>query len=292
MLRRCVASVCGGANIKYFRRRRDARQQAKDRAFRHERRNETGRRPGCKCRSRDYREHHECAVMSGPVANQVHFLHEPRRDTVRVYDAATKHRADDWRHPQPHQGFTHNGDERGVVEDPAKQGAARHASPLGVVVRVDGHHAGNARVATRRKDQRNGSADRDPGQVALLRNSESWERAAGAYGRITAPVLVVWGSDDWARPSERRHDEGLVPGAAAVTIAGGGHFLPLDKPDAVISHLKNFAGHAIQNVGISFPLRAISRHRCYERGSGTCTRRGPRAFGAPLVPHAPLADQG
>ena len=43
-----------------------------------------------------------------------------------------------------------------------------------------------------------------------------------------------------------------MPGAAAVTIAGGGHFLPLDKPDAVISHLKNFAGHAIQNVGISF----------------------------------------
>jgi pimeloyl-ACP methyl ester carboxylesterase len=58
------------------------------------------------------------------------------------------------------------------------------------------------------------------------------------------PVLFVWGSEDWARPSERLHDESLVSGAAAVTIAGGGHFLPLDKPDAVISHLKNIANQS------------------------------------------------
>ena len=80
--------------------------------------------------------------------------------------------------------------------------------------------------------------------IALLRNSESWERATKEYVRITTPVLFVWASEDWARPSERRHDESLVPGAATVTIAGGGHFLPLDKPDAVIARLKNLAGQS------------------------------------------------
>jgi pimeloyl-ACP methyl ester carboxylesterase len=80
--------------------------------------------------------------------------------------------------------------------------------------------------------------------IALLRNSESWERATKDYAQITTPVLFVWASEDWARPSERRHDESLVPGAAAVTIAGGGHFLPLDKPEAVISHLNDFASAA------------------------------------------------
>jgi len=75
------------------------------------------------------------------------------------------------------------------------------------------------------------------GFLALLRNSASWETATKDYGRIALPALFVWGSDDWARPTERRHDEGLVPGARAVTIAGAGHFLPLDKPDAAITEL-------------------------------------------------------
>jgi len=75
--------------------------------------------------------------------------------------------------------------------------------------------------------------------IALLRNSESWERAAKEYPGISVPVLFVWGSEDWAQPSERQHDQSLVAGAAAATIAGGGHFLPLDRPDAVISHLKD-----------------------------------------------------
>jgi pimeloyl-ACP methyl ester carboxylesterase len=74
--------------------------------------------------------------------------------------------------------------------------------------------------------------------IALLRNSESWERARKDYGAINVPALIVWGGEDWARPAERQHDQDLVPGAKAETIAGGGHFLPLDKPEAVIAALK------------------------------------------------------
>ena len=77
--------------------------------------------------------------------------------------------------------------------------------------------------------------------LALLRNSQSWERATEDYGRINIPVLIVWGSEDWARLAERQHDQDLVPGAKAETIAGGGHFLPLDKPEEVIASLKQGA---------------------------------------------------
>jgi pimeloyl-ACP methyl ester carboxylesterase len=41
------------------------------------------------------------------------------------------------------------------------------------------------------------------GFLALLRNSASWETATKDYGRIAVPALFVWGSDDWARPTER-----------------------------------------------------------------------------------------
>jgi len=77
--------------------------------------------------------------------------------------------------------------------------------------------------------------------IALLRNSESWERATRDYGRINVPVLIIWGSEDWARPSERQHDQELVPGAKGETVPGGGHFLSLDEPQALILSLKNFA---------------------------------------------------
>ena len=76
--------------------------------------------------------------------------------------------------------------------------------------------------------------------ISLLRNSQSWEEATKDYGRIKIPVLFIWGSQDWARPAEREHDRDLVPGAKMVTVDGGGHFLVLDKPQEVISHLKDF----------------------------------------------------
>ena len=42
--------------------------------------------------------------------------------------------------------------------------------------------------------------------LSLLRNAESWERATRDYHSIVSPVLLVWGAQDWARPSEREHD--------------------------------------------------------------------------------------
>lgn len=76
--------------------------------------------------------------------------------------------------------------------------------------------------------------------LSLLRNAESWETARKAYSNIKVPVLLLWGDRDWSRPGEREHDRQMVPGADMATVENGGHFLPLDRPDAVIDYLLRF----------------------------------------------------
>ena len=74
----------------------------------------------------------------------------------------------------------------------------------------------------------------------LLRNAETWETATMAYSNIKVPVLLLWGGRDWSRPDEREHDKEIVPGSKMATVEDGGHFLPLDRPEAVIQHLIAF----------------------------------------------------
>jgi len=69
--------------------------------------------------------------------------------------------------------------------------------------------------------------------ITLLRNSASWESATKVYGDIKVPVLLVWGDKDWSTLEERERDYGRIPSVEVVTVANGGHFLPLDRPDAV-----------------------------------------------------------
>jgi pimeloyl-ACP methyl ester carboxylesterase len=78
--------------------------------------------------------------------------------------------------------------------------------------------------------------------LSLPRHAASWEAATEAYGNINVPVRLIWGDQDWARPSERAHDGSLMPDAQMVTVAHGGHFLPLDRPDAVIAQIQTWAG--------------------------------------------------
>ncbi|MFZ2171683.1 MAG: alpha/beta hydrolase [Methylococcaceae bacterium] len=76
--------------------------------------------------------------------------------------------------------------------------------------------------------------------INLLRNAESWQTATKDYSRIRIPVLFLWGNQDWSHPDERELDHRLVPGSEMVTIAHGGHFLPLDRPDEVIKQVLEF----------------------------------------------------
>lgn len=82
----------------------------------------------------------------------------------------------------------------------------------------------------------------------LLRNAETWETAAEAYSNIKIPVLLLWGDRDWSRPDEREHDRQIVPSAKMATVENGGHFLPLDRPDAVIEHLLAFQAPLVRKA--------------------------------------------
>ena len=62
------------------------------------------------------------------------------------------------------------------------------------------------------------------------------------YHLISAPVLLIYGDQDWSRPSERERTRALIPGVTMKTIAGGGHFLPLDRPQELSALIAGFAG--------------------------------------------------
>ena len=73
----------------------------------------------------------------------------------------------------------------------------------------------------------------------------------GDYGLFehSIPVLLLWGDRDWSRLDEREHDRQIVPGARMATVEDGGHFLPLDRPDAVVEHLLTFQASNLQGDG-------------------------------------------
>jgi pimeloyl-ACP methyl ester carboxylesterase len=74
----------------------------------------------------------------------------------------------------------------------------------------------------------------------LIRRMPLWRRAREAYGRIQVPVLLVYGDRDWSRETERRANLRDIPGARLVVVSEGGHFLPLDRPEAVVEHIQAF----------------------------------------------------
>jgi pimeloyl-ACP methyl ester carboxylesterase len=75
----------------------------------------------------------------------------------------------------------------------------------------------------------------------LIRHAHLWEDARLVYGKIGAPVLVVYGDRDWSLAEERRRTVAAIPGARAETVVDGGHFLPLDEPERLAELIKEFA---------------------------------------------------
>jgi len=55
------------------------------------------------------------------------------------------------------------------------------------------------------------------------------------------PALLIWGDQDWSRPSERERTRSLIPKVEMKTVADGGHFLPLDRPKELLELLIGLA---------------------------------------------------
>jgi pimeloyl-ACP methyl ester carboxylesterase len=76
----------------------------------------------------------------------------------------------------------------------------------------------------------------------LLRNGYKWDQAHAHYKDIKVPVLLVYGANDWSRPNEREITFKEIPNAKMETVAGGVHFLSLDRPREVERLITEFAG--------------------------------------------------
>ena len=76
----------------------------------------------------------------------------------------------------------------------------------------------------------------------LLRHAHHWDEAHARYHHIKVPVLLVYGENDWSQPEERETTRKEIPQARMETVAGGVHFLALDRPREVERLIAEFAG--------------------------------------------------
>jgi len=68
---------------------------------------------------------------------------------------------------------------------------------------------------------------------AIYRNLESLIAARERYAQINVPVTLVYGDEDWSRPSDRQANIESVPGARDLVLHETGHFAALEAPDEV-----------------------------------------------------------
>jgi pimeloyl-ACP methyl ester carboxylesterase len=68
---------------------------------------------------------------------------------------------------------------------------------------------------------------------AVFRNVGSMIAARALYGRVTAPVTVIYGDHDWSRRPEREANLALLPGARSIALPATGHFAALEQPARV-----------------------------------------------------------
>jgi pimeloyl-ACP methyl ester carboxylesterase len=69
--------------------------------------------------------------------------------------------------------------------------------------------------------------------IAFMRNHRGYMEARRSYGRVTAPVTLVYGERDWSKPAERDAVAGLIRGCRLVTLGNTGHFASMERPGDV-----------------------------------------------------------
>ena len=105
---------------------------------------------------------------------------------------------------------------------------------LGIVMRgglLDGNKLPNHYLAElRRVGQRRGY----PGVAReVFRNVDSMIAARALYGRVTAPVTLIYGDHDWSGMPEREANLALLREAQSISLTDTGHFAALEQPARV-----------------------------------------------------------
>jgi pimeloyl-ACP methyl ester carboxylesterase len=65
----------------------------------------------------------------------------------------------------------------------------------------------------------------------IYRNLDSLIASRARYADISVPVTLVYGDNDWSRPSDRQANVTSVPGARDIALRDTGHFAALEAPD-------------------------------------------------------------
>jgi len=65
---------------------------------------------------------------------------------------------------------------------------------------------------------------------AVYRNLPSLIAARSSYPAITAPVTLVYSSEDWSRTGDRQSTAAAIPTATVRTIENAGHFGAMERP--------------------------------------------------------------
>jgi pimeloyl-ACP methyl ester carboxylesterase len=105
---------------------------------------------------------------------------------------------------------------------------------LGLVLRgglVDGSKLPHHYLAELRRVGRRRGYPRVAREV--YRNVDSMIAARALYGRVTAPVTVIYGDHDWSRIPEREANQSLLPRARSISLPHTGHFAALEQPARV-----------------------------------------------------------
>jgi pimeloyl-ACP methyl ester carboxylesterase len=78
--------------------------------------------------------------------------------------------------------------------------------------------------------------------VRTNRHFETLHAARALYGRVTAPVTLIYGDHDWSHESEREANLALLPGVRSISLPETGHFAALEQPARVAEILLDNRG--------------------------------------------------
>jgi pimeloyl-ACP methyl ester carboxylesterase len=76
----------------------------------------------------------------------------------------------------------------------------------------------------------------------VFRNVDSMIAARALYGRVTAPVTLIYGTHDWSRMPEREANLVVLRGSQSILLPDTGHFAALEQPARVAEILLDNAG--------------------------------------------------
>jgi pimeloyl-ACP methyl ester carboxylesterase len=81
--------------------------------------------------------------------------------------------------------------------------------------------------------------------IGYMRNLPSYIAAREAYGKIAAPVTLVYGDKDWSKVEERDEVARLIRDNRKITLADTGHFASMERPDAIARILLDTGSGAV-----------------------------------------------